>query len=89
MKFYDPNWRYPGQNFEIIRYADVLLMYSEVTNDPSYLNMVRARVGLPGFGQEGYPEKYNTLTLAIEHERRVELCFEFHRFLIWSGQVGP
>ena len=80
MKFYDPNWRYPGQNFEIIRYADILLMYSEVTNDPTYLNMVRARVGLPGFGEPGYPEQYNTLELALEHERRVELCFEFHRF---------
>ena len=33
MKFYDPNWQYEGQNFEIIRYADILLMYSEVTND--------------------------------------------------------
>lgn len=80
MKFYDPNWRYPGQNFEIIRYADILLMYAEVTNDPTYLNMVRARAGLPGFGQPGYPEQYNNFALALEHERRVELCFEFHRF---------
>lgn len=81
MKFYDPNWEYPGQNFEIIRYADILLMYSEVTNDPQYLNMVRARVGLPAFASEDYPmDKYPTLTLAIEHERRIELCFEFHRF---------
>lgn len=81
MKFYDPNWEYPGQNFEIIRYADILLMYSEVTNDPQYLNMVRERVGMPPFGSEDYPsDKYPTLALAIEHERRVELCFEFHRF---------
>ncbi|WP_229214961.1 RagB/SusD family nutrient uptake outer membrane protein [Dyadobacter bucti] len=48
-KFYDPIWRYPGQNFELIRYADVLLSYSEVTGDPAYLNQVRERVGLPGF----------------------------------------
>jgi hypothetical protein len=89
MKFHDPNWRYPGQNFEIIRYADILLMLSEVTNDPVYLNMVRARVGLPGYGQPGYPEKYNTLAKAIEHERRVELCFEFHRFfdLVRTGRA--
>lgn len=90
MKFYDPNWRYPGQNFEIIRYADILLMYSEVTNDPTYLNMVRARVGLPGFGEPGYPEEYNTLTKALEHERRIELCFEFHRFfdLVRTGRAA-
>lgn len=81
MKFYHPDWQNPGQNVEIIRYADILLMYSEVTNEPQYLNMVRARVGMPAFGSEGYPsEKYPTLDLAIEHERRIELCFEFHRF---------
>ena len=89
MKFYDPNWRYPGQNFEIIRYADILLMYAEVTGDPMYLNMVRARVGLPGFGEPGYPAEYNTLERAIEHERRMELCFEFHRFfdLVRTGRA--
>ncbi|MGK6352009.1 RagB/SusD family nutrient uptake outer membrane protein [Parapedobacter sp. DT-150] len=80
MKFYDPDWRYPGQNVEIIRYADILLMYAEVTGDPIYLNAVRARAGLPGFGEPGYPSAYPTLALAIEHERRMELCFEFHRF---------
>lgn len=88
-KFYDPNWRYPGQNFELIRYADVLLSYSEVTGDPAYLNQVRERVGLPGFGKTGYPAKYSTLALAIEHERRTELSFEFHRFfdLVRTGRA--
>lgn len=79
-KFYDPNWQNPGQNFEIIRYADILLLYSELTNDASYLNQVRSRVGLPLFGDADYPKQYKTLKEAIEHERRVELAFEFHRF---------
>jgi starch-binding outer membrane protein, SusD/RagB family len=88
-KFYDPAWRNPGQNFEIIRYADILLMLAEVTEDPTYLNQVRARVGLPGFNQAGYPAQYNTLAEAIAHERRVELAFEFHRFfdLVRTGRA--
>jgi len=81
MKFYDLNWDNPGQNVEIIRYADILLMYSEVTDDPLYLNMVRARAGMPLYDTDEYPsDKYPTLALAIEHERRIELCHEFHRF---------
>ncbi|WP_372948524.1 RagB/SusD family nutrient uptake outer membrane protein [Mariniphaga sp.] len=80
MKFYDLNWDNPGQNVEIIRYADILLMYSEVTDDPLYLNMVRARAGMSLYGTDDYPsDKYPTLALAIEHERRIELCHEFHR----------
>ncbi|KQS26637.1 RagB/SusD family nutrient uptake outer membrane protein [Dyadobacter sp. Leaf189] len=88
-KYYDPNWRYPGQNVEIVRYADILLSYSEATGDASYLNQVRERSGLPGYGKTGYPTKYSTLSLAIEHERRTELCFEFHRFfdLVRTGRA--
>ncbi len=79
-KFFDGNWANPGQNFEIIRYADILLMYAEVTEDPVYLNAVRARVGLPAYGSAGYPSSlYPALPLAIEHERRMELTHEMHR----------
>lgn len=70
-----------NNNFMVYRFADVLLMLSEVTDDPKYLNEVRTRVGLPLFGTPGYPSaKYPTLALAIEHERRVELAIEFHRW---------
>lgn len=67
-------------NFIILRYADVLLMLSEATGDAKYLNEIRHRVNLPGYGESGYPSQYSTLTAAIQHERQVELCGEFHRF---------
>jgi hypothetical protein len=64
----------------VLRYADVLLMLAEATGNPSYLNQVRARAGVPLFGTAGYPSAtYPTLDLAIEHERRVELAIEFQR----------
>ena len=70
-----------NNNFAVYRYADVLLMLSEATGDPAYLNEVRDRVGLPLFGTPAYPSaSYPTLDLAIEHERRVELAIEFHRW---------
>lgn len=89
-KFFDPDIEYSGQNFEIIRYADILLMYAEITGDATYLNMVRQRAGMPLFGSSEYPlGLYPTLELAIEHERRVELAFEFHRFfdLVRTGRA--
>jgi starch-binding outer membrane protein, SusD/RagB family len=81
-----------NNNFMVYRYADVLLMLSEATGDASYLNQVRARVGLPLFGTASYPSaKYPTLDLAIEHERRVELAIEFHRWfdLKRTGRAIP
>lgn len=67
-------------NFIILRYADVLLMLTEATGDPKYLNEVRSRVELPLYGTSGYPTEYNSVALACEHERQVEFALEFHRW---------
>jgi starch-binding outer membrane protein, SusD/RagB family len=70
-----------SNNFMVTRYADVLLLLSEATNDTTYINLVRRRAGMPGYNTPGYPSaKYSTIELAIEHERRVELALEFHRW---------
>jgi len=49
-----------------------------------YLDMVRARAGVPLYAvarnNAAYSSKYPTLKLAILHERRVELAFENHRW---------
>ena len=87
IKWVDPTKEVVGKreagnnNFIVLRYADVLLMLTEATGDAKYLNEVRARVGMPAWGSAGYPTaKYPTLALAIEHERRIELAMEFHRY---------
>lgn len=56
----------------IIRYADVLLMHSELTGTATGINEVRSRVGLPGVGYSFD---------ALQKERRYELAFEGTRWL--------
>lgn len=64
----------------LIRYADVLLMRTELTGDPQYMNEVRRRAGL------------NDTTYSwenIKKERQYELAFEGLRFndlRRWSGK---
>ena len=71
-----------GDHFEdyyLMRYADVLLMLTELTGDPSYMNEVQARAGVP---QTAYSLK------AVQDERRWEFAFEGLRFndmRRWSG----
>ncbi len=95
-KFRDPSTvagvnGYGGNDWILIRYADVILMLAEVNmylgNDDvaiSYLNMVRERAKMPLYAvskaNPEYAAKYPTLKLAILHERRVELAFEHHRW---------
>jgi hypothetical protein len=82
---------YGGNDWILIRYADVILNLAEVSmylNDNagaiSYLNMVRTRAQRPNYAtmmaDPMYAAKYPTLKLAILHERRVELAFEHHRW---------
>lgn len=62
-----------------LRFADVLLMQSELKNDATGLNRVRARSGLA-------PVAYSLQ--ALQDERRYELAFEALRWwdlLRWSG----
>ena len=79
-------------NNKQFRLADLYLLYAEAcmeTGDAgtatTYLNKVRARVGLPSY--PGYSFKVNgeeltspTLQEALRHERRMELAMEGHRW---------
>jgi hypothetical protein len=82
---------YGGNDFPIIRYADVILNIAEAymnlgdnANAIVYLDMVRARALQPLYAtmmlDANYAAKYPTLKLAILHERRIELAFEHHRW---------
>ena len=82
---------YGGNDFIILRYADIILNLAEVymylgdnTTAIQYLDMVRTRAAMPTYAamltDPAYTSKYPTLKLAILHERRVELAFEHHRW---------
>lgn len=73
-----------GDNFPLLRYSDVLLMYAEVLNELGrtaeaipYVQQVRNRAGLTrdltGTGKA-------ELTTLLENERQVEFCFENQRW---------
>lgn len=92
---------YGGNDWIVMRYADVILMLAEVnmylgdnSSAITYLDMVRERAHMPGYAtaitNSTYKNKYPTLKLAILHERRVELAFEHKRWfdLIRSFTAG-
>ncbi len=64
---YDLGRKYSPVHLTLIRFADVLLMHSELTGDPAGMNLVRGRVGLPAIGYS---------LEAIQKERRHEFAFE-------------
>jgi hypothetical protein len=74
-----------GEHFEdfyLMRYADVLLMLTELTGDATYMNQVQKRAGVP---ETAYSLK------AVQDERRWEFAFEGLRFndmRRWSGIDG-
>ena len=70
------------EDFYLMRYADVLLMLTELTGDASYMNQVQKRAGVP---ETAYSLK------AVQDERRWEFAFEGIRFndmRRWSGKDG-
>ncbi|MFC0516790.1 RagB/SusD family nutrient uptake outer membrane protein [Mucilaginibacter angelicae] len=82
---------YGGNDWILMRYADVILSLAEVNNylgdaatATSFLDQVRTRAGMPTYAvsmtNSDYATRYPTLKLAILHERRVELAFEHHRW---------
>ncbi len=67
------------EDFYLMRYADVLLMLTELTGEAQYMNQVQRRAGVP--------ETPYTLT-NVQNERRWEFAFEGLRFndmRRWSG----
>ena len=84
-----------GNNFPVIRYADVLLMLAECLNETAYsasgqaatlLNQVRSRAGLQPATNLNSQANFRK---AIAHERQVELEFEDHRWfdLLRTGKA--
>ena len=68
------------EDFYLMRYADVLLMLTELTGDAQYMNQVQKRAGVP---ETAYSLK------AVQNERRWEFAFEGLRFndmRRWSGK---
>ncbi|RYE36469.1 MAG: RagB/SusD family nutrient uptake outer membrane protein [Sphingobacteriaceae bacterium] len=83
-----------GDNdWPVLRYADVILMYAEVLNENgkttealTQLNLVRTRSGLAS--RTGLTQA--AARTAIRNERRVELCFEAERWfdlIRWNTYV--
>ena len=77
----------------VLRYADVLLMYAEALNEQGntlpalpYINRVRTRAGLAALP---VTETQAALRLAIDVERRLELNMEGHRWfdLVRTGRA--
>lgn len=70
------------EDFYLMRYADVLLMLSEMTGDAQYMNLVQKRAGVP---ETPYSLK------ELQNQRRWEFAFEGIRFndmRRWSGKDG-
>ena len=74
-----------GNNYPIIRYPDVLLMYAEALNEQSAnnveayatINRIRNRAGLPNLPPNLTQAQFRDSVLL---ERRLELAFEGHRW---------
>lgn len=87
-KYLDPTATANGDgsnNYPVIRYADVVLMYAEALNELGggnpeafeWVNKIRRRAGLPDLSQSLSKAEFRDAVLL---ERRLELAFEGHRW---------
>ena len=83
---FDPNTKTLGNDFIVLRYADVLLMYAEALNETGYsadaftwLNAVRSRAGASTYSNVTLPDQASFRT-GVLLERRLELPLEEHRW---------
>jgi len=83
---FDVNTKSVGNDFIVLRYADVVLMYAEALNElgysPSafeYLNAVRIRAKATAYIATDLPDQA-TFRNAVLRERRLELPLELHRW---------
>ncbi len=81
--------RNAGNDYILLRYADVLLMQAEVLNELGYaangvafqsLNAVRSRAGLPAYTSTNLPDQLSFRN-AVYQERRLEFALESQRWL--------
>jgi len=89
-----------GNDWILIRYADVMLLLAETkyhlgkeAEAIALLDQVRERAGLPSYAtsilNNEYRTKYPTVKAAILHERRVELAFENQRWFDLIRNYNP
>lgn len=95
-KYIDPaiDAQYVKQSvtWRFFRYAEILLNYAEACIElgqdaeaRTYINKVRHRAGQPDVTESG-----NALRQRYRNERRIELCFEDHRFFdVRRWVIGP
>lgn len=87
---FDPTTQRLGNDFIILRYADVLLMYAEALNEMAYsadvnseqfryLNSVRQRAHATPFTLAQLNDQ-DSFRMAVLQERRLELPLELHRW---------
>jgi starch-binding outer membrane protein, SusD/RagB family len=94
-KYMDPNFNHYGsgnldQNYPIIRYADILLIFAEASNQANgpnaeaiqVINQVRTRAGALPLNTNGWTRE--SLNEQIVVERRMEFFAEEHRF--WDAK---
>ena len=88
----DPNlvkgivtWRWSRYAEILLNYAEACIELGEDDEARTYINMVRTRAGLPGLTESG-----EALRQRYRNERRIELCFEDHRYYdVRRWVIGP